>query len=128
LGLFWNFYQHEEQKLTLGVVLKTPFEADIKHTSTIDEISSTDGGTPNTKNEVYMVDEKMDMPMSFGIGLSYQMSDNLTIAGDIYRTSWNNFIRTDSNGNRLSVISELFESMVLSSYGNFQCLSKLYRF
>jgi len=110
LGLFWNFYQHEEKKLTLGLVLKTPFTADVKHTTIINESTSTNGGANTTENQAYSVDEKIDMPMSFGVGLAYQVADELTIAGDIYRTSWDKFIRTDSNGNKLSVISDVPEA------------------
>jgi len=39
LGLFWDFYQKEEQKFTLGVVLKTPFTADIKHSTSINQVN-----------------------------------------------------------------------------------------
>ena len=107
IGLLWELYQKDEQKLTLGLVFKTPFTADIKHnTEGIDKFSNN-GGVIQTDITNISRNEEMELPMSFGIGLSYQFSDNFTLAGDVYRTSWDDFIRIDSNGNKLSAISNL---------------------
>jgi hypothetical protein len=43
--------------------------------------------------------------MSYGLGLAYRFSDELTVAADVYRTEWQDFILTDSNGNQISPIS-----------------------
>jgi len=111
LGVFWEFYQKEETKLTLGLVLKTPFTADIKHTGSLEHTVSDNGSPPiYSRFPDIDVDEKIDMPMSYGLGLAYQVSDALTLAGDIYRTNWDDFIRTDANGNKFSVISNVPES------------------
>ena len=45
------------------------------------------------------------MPMSYGMGIGYRFSDQLTASFDIYRTEWDDFILTDENGNKTSAIS-----------------------
>ncbi|MFK5894669.1 MAG: outer membrane protein transport protein [Pseudomonadota bacterium] len=105
LGVLLNVYEKEEQKIMLGLVLKTPFTADITRTKTEQLSESIDGETPNISNTSNTYNEELDMPMSFGIGLSYQFSDQLTFAGDIYRTSWDKFEYTDHLGNKTSPIS-----------------------
>jgi long-subunit fatty acid transport protein len=76
----------------IGGVLKIPFSADLKREKTlnysidfpdapdfnIDESTSTDE------------DQELDMPMSYGIGVAYRFSDQLTASFDIYRTKWDN--------------------------------------
>ena len=110
VGMFWQAYQKDEEKLTLGFVLKTPFRADVKRRIDGNETASFDGtpGTSSSFKESY--NEKMDMPLSFGFGVSYQFSDNFTLAGDVYRTSWDDFIRIDNDGNKTSAISNLPDS------------------
>ena len=41
----------------------------------------------------------MKMPMSYGLGLSYRHSDTLTVAFDVYRTDWSEYILEDEDGN-----------------------------
>ena len=45
------------------------------------------------------------MPKSYGIGLAYRFSDNLTASLDLYRTEWDDFELKDSEGNKTSPIS-----------------------
>ena len=105
LGLMWQLFAQDEQKLTLGVVIKTPFKADIHH-SRYERLSESYDGAPPVQSEIYNeYNEKLNMPLSFGLGLAWQLSDNLTLAGDVYRTNWNNFEYTDFNGNKFSPIS-----------------------
>jgi len=105
LGLLWTLYEQEEQKIMLGMVLKTPFTADIVHTKTEQLSQSIDGENTKTEYTSNTYQEKLDMPMSYGFGLSYQLSDNLTIAGDVYRTAWDDFEYTDHQGNKFSPLS-----------------------
>ena len=92
IGMLWRI----TNKLTTGLVLKTPFTADIKHKqSLIDQ---------NQQNES-TYDEKLDMPMSYGIGLSYKISDEFRISADVYRTQWQDYIYTDSDGKKISPIT-----------------------
>ena len=108
LGVLWNV----NSKLTLGAVLKTPFTADIEHESIFSSslIFPSNPGSNTTSSASSVEDEELDMPMSYGIGLAYRFSDELTTSIDIYRTEWGDFILEDSNGNKTSPISGKSES------------------
>jgi long-subunit fatty acid transport protein len=105
LGAMWNI----NSKLTLGVVYKAPFTADLFHETVTRELTymETDprmyleDGTPRYTTS----DEQLEMPMSYGIGFSYRFSDQITISADIYRTEWQDFILRDSNGKETSPVS-----------------------
>ena len=108
LGILWNI----TDKLNLGAVFKTPFTADVKHESSFTSAIRfpTNPGLDSSSSSSSVEDEKVDMPMSYGIGLAYRFSDQLTVSADLYRTEWGDFIREDSQGNRTSPISGLPES------------------
>ncbi|MCP4346533.1 MAG: conjugal transfer protein TraF [Desulfobacterales bacterium] len=80
LGMLW----HPTNKLTIGMVFKSPFTADIKHTT----LETTNGIIDRDITQ----NEKLDMPMSYGVGFAYQFSDKFTMSADIYRTEWQDFI------------------------------------
>lgn len=107
LGLMYTY-----KKFTFGVVGKTPYDADINYsTSTVDSEISIDpvldenGDTvlgadgkvltqqtgPKVTNSSKKKSISMSMPASYGFGVSYRHSDNLTIAADVYRTMWSDF-------------------------------------
>jgi len=105
LGILWNVIGD----LNLGVVFKTPFTADIKKKSSFSS-SINYPGFPAADSSVSTRSTEnldLDMPMSYGIGLAYRFSDNLTASFDIYRTEWDDFELKDSNGNKISPISGL---------------------
>jgi long-subunit fatty acid transport protein len=84
---------------TLGGVYKTPFNADLTKEKSvyssqrIDAFSSfEEGTTESTKHFI------LRMPPSYGLGLSYRHSDNLTIAFDVFRTEWSKFVLRDEDG------------------------------
>lgn len=103
----------------LGGVIKTPFTADLKHTSTDNSHSITTVPdfhdiVVDTK-EQRSTDETLDMPMSYGLGLSYNLSsfmppdrkkDDFFLTLDLYRTEWDDFIRTDANGIETQAMSD----------------------
>ena len=103
LGILW----HVNNKITIGAVLKTPFEADLRHESTFNSSLHYPGapGADSTTSIASAEDETLDMPMSYGIGFAYRFSDEFTTSIDIYRTEWDDYVLTDSNGNRTSPIS-----------------------
>jgi long-subunit fatty acid transport protein len=103
LGILWEL----NNQLTLGLILKTPFTAVLTHTFTSDiELLFPGAPSNNTSNSSSTEsNEDLDMPMSYGIGLAYRFSDKLTASLDIYRTEWDNFILTDSAGNKKSPIT-----------------------
>jgi len=105
LGILWNV----TSKLTFGAVFKTPFTADIKQkSSSIDSIKYPDAPELDSSDSSRSTEHKdLDMPMSYGIGLAYRFSDNLTASLDLYRTEWDDFELKDSEGNKISPISGL---------------------
>ena len=84
LGLIYSL----KGKYNFGFVYKTPFNADLDYTDSFN-------GTINS--EKY----KLSMPASYGFGFSYRYSDSLTMALDVYRTEWSDFVLTDSAGAKL---------------------------
>jgi long-chain fatty acid transport protein len=105
LGVLWNL----SEKWTLGAVLKTPFTADIKH-SRYFYTSTQYLDFDNEQEDFFIGNEKLEMPMSYGIGVAYRMSDALTVSADIYRTEWGAYIHEDANGNKSSPITGTPES------------------
>ncbi len=91
IGLLW----HASEELSVGVVLKTPFTADIRRT------------TNNTTrlDETAPEDLELDMPLSFGIGVAYRFTDSFRMSADVYRTEWDDFVYRDSSGNETSAVS-----------------------
>jgi long-subunit fatty acid transport protein len=103
LGFLWK----PTNKLTIGGVLKTPFKADIKHEERI--VIFSNAFVPEIKSSADS--QKLNMPMSFGLGVAYRFSDHLTVSTDIYHTQWQHFYREDSHGERFSPItSKKFET------------------
>lgn len=103
IGVLWNV----TSKLTLGAVFKTPFEADLRHEYKYGGMIDfpDDPGLSDTESDSFIEDETLEMPMSFGIGIAYRFSDKFTSSIDIYRTEWDDFVLTDSEGNRTSPIT-----------------------
>jgi len=103
LGALWTI----SSRLSLGFVLKTPFTADLEHCyEWSSETRYPEAPAANTSDSSSgEEDEDLDMPMSYGIGLAYRSSDKLTTSLDIYRTEWNDYILTDSDGNKISPIT-----------------------
>jgi len=103
LGMMWNV----NSNLTIGAVFKTPFTADLKHQSSFNSPIRflTFPEANSTFTDMFEQNEHLDMPMAYGIGIAYRFSDAFTIAADIYRTEWQDFIRTDSQGNKTSPVT-----------------------
>lgn len=93
--------------LTIGGVFKTPFTADIEY----EMIKNENENFPRLPelNSAELIheykNEKLHMPMSYGMGMAYRFSDDFTISSDIYRTHWDDFEYEDDQGNKTSPIS-----------------------
>jgi long-subunit fatty acid transport protein len=101
-GLLWNVTKY----LTLGAVIKTPFDASIQHEFSFTQ-TSTFGPPVNTtvtSQQIIAEDVELRMPLSYGIGLAWRVSDALSFDLDVYRTHWSEYILTDSQGNDFSPI------------------------
>ena len=91
-GLLWNM----NEQLTLGAVVKTPFDADIRHEYRFTQtsvygppLSLTDPGTPQAIDE----DVELRMPLSYGVGLAWRVSDALSF--DLaYQLRWGRDVDT----------------------------------
>ncbi|MCP4348276.1 MAG: hypothetical protein GY795_22540 [Desulfobacterales bacterium] len=103
LGFLWKITEH----WTLGGVFKTSFNADIRHEIEVEDIQEfpNDSVPYRYNNVTNQYDEKLKMPMSYGIGVAYRFSDDFTISGDIYRTHWGDFEYEHWQGNKTSPIS-----------------------
>ena len=103
-GLLWNITKY----LTLGAVIKTPFDANIRHEFSFNQ--TTVFGTPVdatvTSQQIIKEGVELHMPLSYGIGLGWRVSDALSFDLDIYRTNWSEYILTDSKGNKFSPIDK----------------------
>lgn len=95
IGILFTPYEGENDNegLDIGLVFKSPFTADIEHEIT--EIGQ----------QKRTVSEKLDMPMSYGLGIAYRFSDFFRLSADIYRTEWDDYISRDSGGNEISPIT-----------------------
>ena len=103
LGFLWNF----TSSWTVGGVLKAPFIADIDHVCSVR--SETDYNNPAMPNDILQetesFKEKLEMPMSYGLGIAYRHSDKLTFSVECYRTHWEDFIYENYKGEKNSPVS-----------------------
>lgn len=96
LGLLWSV----TDLLTVGAVFKTPFTADLT-----DRRLTTDSNDFRLPPGTYH--KELDMPMSYGLGIAYQVREQVTLSADIYRIHWQDFIITDPEGSRRSAVNGL---------------------
>ncbi len=99
VGFLWRI----NYKWTLGGVFKSPFKADVEYKNQTHSEITPQLYAPFSQS--YAREDELEMPMSYGIGLVYNISDNFSISGDIYRTEWNDCIYKDANGNEKSPIT-----------------------
>jgi long-subunit fatty acid transport protein len=88
LGFLWAI----NRMFTLGGVLRTPFSADVTrtHTSSL-TVTLQDGSPPVTSQLSFSEELDMDMPLSYGLGVSARLSDRLTLSLDVSRVHWSDF-------------------------------------
>lgn len=104
VGVMWNI----SSNFTLGAVFKTPFTADVKREYSTYKTQNFSDPAYDSKQSASFTDyDELDMPMSYGIGLAYRLSDKFTMAADIYRTEWGDYIYKDSKGKKTSPITGL---------------------
>ncbi len=90
VGFLWRI----NEQWTIGGVFKSPFTASIKHRIT--------GTNPSID---YTFKENMGMPLSYGAGVSWRMSDTFTMSADVYRTQWDEYYYKKENGEKYSPVS-----------------------
>ncbi|MCP4353035.1 MAG: hypothetical protein GY795_46890 [Desulfobacterales bacterium] len=100
LGMLWRVSYH----LTIGAVFKTPFTADVEH-SIQSNWKHQEFGIESAKSKSDIINEELEMPMSYGIGFVYNFSDHFSMSADIYKTEWDDFISRDKAGEERYPIS-----------------------
>lgn len=102
LGLLWNANEY----LTVGAVIKTPFKASLYHE--FNSLTTTVKGPPVNTTVItpQHITENidLDMPVSYGLGLALRLSDRTSFALDVYRTEWDKYMLTNSEGSKVSPI------------------------
>jgi long-subunit fatty acid transport protein len=93
VGFLWEIWQGQQGAiLSLGGVFRSPFKAKIRHTSassiTVDFADGLESSPPLSP-----IDETLDldMPLSYGLGISFRVSDVLTLSFDVSRIHWSQF-------------------------------------
>lgn len=114
LGLVWDVYQKNEQKLTLAAVYKSAFAAQISRHDVNDGIRYTylsqlypqfdDLIEPREPVDAHR-SFSQTMPKSVGLGVAFQWNDAVTTSIDIYRTDWQRFAIEGDGGARSSPLS-----------------------
>ncbi|HEY5974441.1 MAG TPA: outer membrane protein transport protein [Geobacteraceae bacterium] len=98
-GFLWNM----TSSLTLGGVVKTLFDAQLKSTLTSSStVEFTGSGASTTTASGVNETQTLRMPLSWGLGLAYRHSDSLTVSLDVYRTLWSDMELITADGSRLN--------------------------
>jgi long-subunit fatty acid transport protein len=103
IGFLWDV----NSVVTVGGVLKTPFTADMHHRYKFHtQQIYPNGELPPTKSTSgFSEGVELTMPMSYGLGFAFRLSDVLTASLDVYRTEWSKFFLKDGEGNDMSPIT-----------------------
>jgi long-subunit fatty acid transport protein len=109
LGFLWTINSF----LTLGGVYKPAYTAEVKYKETFESyqyvVNVANPADQSTSVVPYMViaDERqeIDMPASYGLGLSCRFSDAFTMDLDLYRTDWQHFVLRQADGREISLIT-----------------------
>jgi len=101
LGFLW----HINHIITLGGVFKSPFTADLQRDYHQTNTTSSEQGDPLVDESSDSMDETLDMPMSYGIGIATRWSDAFTLSFDLYRTKWGDYVLHTEDGEEISPIT-----------------------
>jgi long-subunit fatty acid transport protein len=92
LGFLWN----ASSNITVGGVLKTPFDAKLN----VSKMTVASNSAIPSQAEFSETNETMSMPMSYGLGVQYRPSDAVVLALDVYQTKWSDFWLKHAGGNK----------------------------
>lgn len=100
-----------KRKFNIGGVIKTPFDADIQHgkQEIFYEKYPENPVLNNYQESMKLNDLTLKMPLSYGLGFSLDFSDSITLALDIYKTHWENYVIMDPNGIERSPINKKYK-------------------
>lgn len=101
LGILWNI----TEIITLGAVFKSEFESRMRHSiaqQRLEEFPLLDRRRTNSFADEETM--KLNFPLSYGAGLSFRFSDELTMAFDVFRTEWGRYFFLDEDDRKTSPI------------------------
>lgn len=106
IGLLYTY----NDAYRFGFVVKTPFRASVwREVSAAyrDELLISGSYQDFSQVTPPFPPEKVtfEMPMSYGFGFAWRQSDNLTLALDLYRTQWSDFVMVNGDGSRWNPVS-----------------------
>lgn len=87
VGFLWQI----TSIFSLGGVFRSPFTADVthRHTSSLQVTLLDEPSPPSVTTRVSFRESlEMDLPMSYGLGLSARLSDRWTVSLDVSRIHW----------------------------------------
>jgi len=98
IGLLWRNIIYDT--LSIGLVYKSPFRATLFH-KLQSLIVNGNISTPFTLTG----EGKLEMPMSFGLGVLYKFSDQFKVSTDFFRTEWDDLILQKNDGRSVSLVT-----------------------
>ena len=91
-----RLFDRTDDDVKIGIVFKSPFKVDLKDLNM----------TYQTESKETTLYKELYMPMSYGIGVAWRIWDELILAGDIYKTEWQDYILRDRlDGSEISPIT-----------------------
>lgn len=96
IGFLWDV----NPTITIGAVFKTPFDASLRYRyKETQKVYQPAIGSIMTNSVAFSEHRDLKMPMSYGLGVAFRLSDVWTISFDVYRTNWSRFfMETRENG------------------------------
>jgi long-subunit fatty acid transport protein len=93
VGFLWEIWRGKHgSNVSLGGVFRSPFTAKVRHTSWSSiTIDFADGSGPLFQPRPIVETLDLEMPLSYGLGISVQIFDELTISLDVSRIHWSDF-------------------------------------
>ncbi|MBW2148039.1 MAG: outer membrane protein transport protein [Deltaproteobacteria bacterium] len=105
-GFLWDI----TPMITVGGVFKAPFRAHVEREFTIKSRQFIPSlGREFSQTLRGQEDVKMDMPMSYGLGVALRLSDAFTVSLDITRTEWSDALLINEEGEKTSLVDGLPE-------------------
>ena len=99
IGVLWDVWKKDAKRLTFGAVYKSPYTA--RFDQEINFSSSNTTGIQLTIDENSR--NKLDWPMSMGMGIGFRYTDSLSFSFDVTWTDWSEWVqKTKINGERLA--------------------------
>jgi long-subunit fatty acid transport protein len=113
----FGFYWRVADGFTLGGVVKTPVEGDVRHTYRREKTIRFPGYPPADQKDItaYGEDEELRIPATYGAGIAWDISDEMTLSADLQYTDWQRCTYTTDRGEVNAITGESAEESDVSS-------------